>query len=120
MMTAAELAALRADVDELMPETVVIQRATRGTNTYGYGGSVTWSAVGTVSARVDPIPNSARREMAGDKEATAIYRQLTIPYDADLATGDRVVYGARTYEVRLLDDDHSLRAARRAELVATQ
>jgi head-tail adaptor len=120
MMTDAERDALRADFAELMPDTVVIQRATRGTNTYGYGGSVTWSAVGTVAARVDPVSQSARREMIGDKETTVIYRQLTLPYDADIAAGDRIVYGARTYELRLLDDDHSLRADRRAEMVATK
>lgn len=120
MMTEREQEALRADIEALMPDTVIIQRATRGTNTNGYGGSVTWSAVGTVAARVDPMPVSARREMVGEKEATVIYRQLTLPYDADIASGDRIVYGARTYELRLLDDDHSLRGDRRAEMVATQ
>lgn len=119
-MTAAELAALRADIEELMPDTVIVQRATRGTNTYGYGGSVDWSAVGTVAARVDPMPVSARREMIGEKETTVIYRQLTLPYSADIASGDRIVFGDRTYELRLLDDDHSLRGDRRAEMVATK
>jgi len=121
MLTDAELTALRADIEaDMLPGTVVIQRATRGTNTNGYAGSVTYSAVGTVAARVDPMPNNARREGAGDKEATVFYRQLTIPYGTDITAGDRVVYAGRSYEIRAIADDHSLRAVRRVEIVVTE
>lgn len=120
MMTDAELAQLRSDILETLDTTVVIHRVTRGTaDTYGYGGSATWAAVGTAAARVDPLRQTGR-EIAGAKEAATDFRQLTVAYATDIAQGDRVVYGSRTYEIRTLSDDHSLRAVRRAELVVTK
>jgi hypothetical protein len=44
---------------------------------------------------------------------------LTVPYDANIAQGDKVTVGGRTYDVRTVADDHSLRAVRRAILVTT-
>jgi head-tail adaptor len=122
MLTDAELDSLRDDIEALtMPDTAVITRATYGTvESYGYGGTVTWSAVGTASARVDPVrrDNSRDEDIAG-REAGVDYRQLTVPYDANIAQGDKVTVGGRTYDVRTVADDHSLRAVRRAILVTT-
>ena len=120
MMTDAELAQLRSDILETLDTTVVIHRVTRGTaDPYGYDGSATWAAVGTAAARVDPL-RQAGREIAGAKEAATDFRQLTVAYATDIVQGDRVVYGSKTYEIRTLSDDHSLRAVRRAELVVTK
>jgi SPP1 family predicted phage head-tail adaptor len=121
MLTDAELDSLRDDIErELLPDTVVITRATHGTaESYGYGGTVAWPAVGTAAARVDPM----RRNNGGDeiaaREAGVDERQLTVPYDANIAQGDKVTVGGRTYDVRTVADDHSLRAVRRAVLVVT-
>lgn len=119
MLTDAELAQLRSDVLGLLPGSVVVQRISRGTaDAYGYGGSVSYAAVGTVAARVDPMSTSAR-EVIGARDTDTEFRQLTVPYGADIAAGDRVVFDGRTYEIRSLSDDHSLRAVRRAVLVVT-
>lgn len=119
MLTDAELAQLRSDVLELLPGSAVIQRESRGTaDAYGYGGSVSYAAVGTVAARVDPLAASAR-ETIGARDTDTEFRQLTVPYNADIAAGDRVVFDGRTYEIRTLSDNHSLRAVRRAVLVVT-
>jgi len=121
MMTDAELTQLRADILETLDTTVVIQRVTHGTaDPYGYGGTATWAAIGTAAARVDPLRDSRSREVVGAKESATDYRQLTVAYDTTIAQGDRVVYGSKTYEIRTLSDDHSLRAVRRAELVVTK
>lgn len=119
MLTDAELAQLRSDVLDLLPGSVVVQRRSSGTaDAYGYGGSVSYAAVGTVAARVDPMSTSAR-EVIGARDTDTEFRQLTVPYGADIAAGDRVVFDGRTYEIRTLSDDHSLRAVRRAVLVVT-
>ena len=119
MMTDAELSQLRSDVLDLLPDTVVIQRHSHGTvDAYGYGGTVTTSAVGTVVARVDPYKQSGP-QVVGARETDTNYRQLTVPYGTDIAAGDEVVYGGRTYQIRALDDDHALRAVRRAVMVVT-
>lgn len=120
MLTDAELAQLRSDVLDLLPGSVVVQRRSSGTaDAYGYGGSVSYAAVGTVAARVDPLSTSANREVIGARDTDTEFRQLTVPYGADIAAGDRVVFDGRTYEIRTLSDDHSLRAVRRAVLVVT-
>lgn len=119
MLTDAELAQLRSDVLDLLPGSVVVQRRSSGTaDAYGYGGSVSYAAVGTVAARVDPMSTSAR-EVIGARDTDTEFRQLTVPYGADIAAGDRVVFDGRTYEIRTLSDNHSLRAVRRAVLVVT-
>lgn len=119
MLTDAELAQLRSDVLDFLPGSAVVQRISRGTaDAYGYGGSVSYAAAGTVAARVDPLSANAR-EVIGARDTDTEFRQLTVPYGADIVAGDRVVFDGRTYEIRSLIDDHSLRAVRRAVLVVT-
>jgi SPP1 family predicted phage head-tail adaptor len=120
MLPDHELDAIRTEIEALMlPDTAVISRASYGTaETHGYGGTATWAAVGTVAARIDPMRQTGAEELAS-REASADYRQLTVPHDASIAQGDVVTIGGREYEIRTLDDDHSLRAVRRAVIVRT-
>ncbi len=122
MLPAAELAQLRTDVLELMPDTAVISRGSAGTaETHGYNSTVTYAAIGTASARLDPLSRgNQNNDVIASHEAAADFRQLTVPYSTDIARGDRVVIGGRTSDIRSLDDDHSLRAVRRAVLVVTK
>lgn len=123
MLPDHELDAIRTEIERLtLPDTAVISRASYGTaETHGYGGSVAWAAVGTASARLDPVKrDNTRNEDLAAREASSDYRLLTVPYNADIAQGDRVTIGGREYEIRTLDDDHSLRAVRRAVLVVTK
>lgn len=119
MLNDAELAALRADMLDLMPDSCVIQRPTATVGSAGFAAK-TYSAVGTTACRLDPLKKQLDKEVIAMQETTAYYRQLTVPYDTDLRAEDKVVIGTRSYEVRQLDDDHSLRAVRRAVVVETE
>lgn len=116
MLTARELAQLRADMVELLPGTAVISRYTSSVNDAGVVGQ-TFAAVGTVIARVDPANgNDFRRGVVAGREASTAYFQLTVEWDTDIAEGDRVTFGGETMEITLLHDLHESRAVRRALL----
>lgn len=115
MLTDAELADLRADIVETMPDTCVISRAVETADSAGFV-TRTHSAVGTAICRVDPVGRQGTRDVIALRENTSIYRQLTVPHSTDLRVGDRVTVATRHYEIVEMDDDHSLRAVRRAML----
>jgi hypothetical protein len=122
MLPDHELDAIRTEIEALiLRDSAVIWLSSYGTaETHGYGGSATWAAVGTVVARIDPLKrDNSRDEDIAAREAGVDYRQLTVPHDATIAQGDMVTIGGREYEIRTLNDDHSLRAVRRAVIVRT-
>ena len=117
-MTATELAQLRADFAELMPDTAVIQSVTLVSDGAG-GNTPSWAAVtgGTVACRIDPLNlRGSRVQLVAIQESLLVSYQGTFPHDAPLAENYRVVTGSNTYEVVQLDVDHSNRACRRAIL----
>ena len=121
MLTAAELADLRADILETLPDTCTIQRPTEVTDAYG-NTAKTWPDTYTgVACRIDPF--NARGISDGVialREASISWYQLTVPWNTDLRYGDRIVFGGDTYELVQLIDDHSLRAVRRAVIAKLQ
>lgn len=119
MLSAAELSALRDDIETLtLPGTAVISRFTETND--GMGEAVkTWAAVGTVMSRIDPIENqgqSGTGVIAVQEKGKAYYRLSTV-WDANINDGDRVVSGGITYEMITVHEDHDLRAVKRAILV---
>lgn len=96
MLTDAELAAMREQAEEALPDSCVIQRKTR-TSDGGGGGSVSWAASGTVDARVGQTAGTEQlldAQLVGQVDAI-----LTVPHDADLRQADRAVVDGTTYEV---------------------
>jgi head-tail adaptor len=116
LLTDDELADLRSDILDTLPDTCTIQRSTNTADSYGFADD-SWANSSTgVRCRLDPDHRRNSENTAGEKESTRVFRILTVQYDADLRAGDRVVVGSNTYEVVELDDDHSLRAVRRARV----
>jgi SPP1 family predicted phage head-tail adaptor len=116
MLSDAELVQLRADVLELLPDDLVIQRATIAGNDYG-DGLESWTTVATVKGRVDPLNTRGDSPLTADREAVIVERQISVVWDADLRAGDRLLWGGRYYQVKMLVDDQSKRAVRRAQVV---
>lgn len=115
-ISTAQLTKMRSQVEELLPDTCVIQSSANSTDSMG-GVTQTYTAVsgGTVSCRVDPLGNrTAQLELYAQREATKILQQLTVPYDAPLSTDYRVVTGGNTYEIIQLDVVHSWNVSKRA------
>jgi head-tail adaptor len=111
MLTDAELAQLRSDIGELLPDTCQIQRSTDTTDDHG-NVSEGWTTVATTSCRLDPFFRMASPNPVAAQEKMRNSYRLTIPYDADLRDGDRVLVGGDVYELVELHDDHSDRAVR--------
>lgn len=113
-----ELAQMRADVAQMLPDMCVIQRAVRTIDAAGRG-SVNWVAVGTVACRLDPARyRTQQMDTSGGREALSNLFWLTIAYDSDVLMHDRrVVHNGLVYEVRTLLDDHSWNVGRQAMVV---
>lgn len=114
--TDGELADMRAQVAELLPDTCVISAGTL----IDVGGG-NWEeqyapvAGGTVSCRVDPLGRKTTEiEINVQQETLTTMFQLTVPYDAPVAENRRVAHDSRTYEIVQIDDMHSGRVSRRA------
>lgn len=109
MLTDDEITAMRATVDGALPETgVLVKRSTPAADGMG-GSTLTWATVATVTCRISP--NTTREEeLAGDRVTNTQRWLLTFPAGTDVRPADRIVAGARTFDVS------SIRGARSFEL----
>jgi hypothetical protein len=119
-LTAAELAAIRSDVNNLLPDTCEIQEMVVSSNDVGEP-SRTYSARGTaIACRLDPEiqANSAFEYLGGFADtvkSTGNFR-LTLKHDQTIEITDRVVCNGVTYEVIAVDPGKSWKASTRASL----
>jgi head-tail adaptor len=97
MLSADEIAAMRATATASLPETIEVQRATRAADGAG-GSTVSWQAVATYPARLAPAGGEDEREFAGRVAGRSLWR-ITLPAEADVRLDDRVAVGGRTFEV---------------------
>lgn len=109
----AQLAVMRRQVNQLLPDSCVISRESGTVNAMGEFINA-GTTVGTVSCRVDPFNRQDSKLMVAMQEKGRQYRQLTVSYDADLADGDTITFDGSDYEVLQIDDDHSWNVSRRA------
>ena len=114
MLSANELADLRATMLDLLPSTCDIQYATVTTNDYG-NTSETWANAATaVACRIDPYSRQDNSGLSSLREANTLYFQITLPYNANIQNGDRIIYSGGTVEVLQLHKVHSQNAVIRA------
>lgn len=119
MLTATELAQLRQDVLETLPDTCRIERATI-TNTNG-NVSETWgTAVASAVCRLDPDNRRQEDAVLADRESGVARYLLSLAYDTDIRDGDRVVVNGRTYQASQIHENHTMRAVRRVRLTAVR
>ena len=96
-LTAAEIETMRTVVEEYLPDTAVVWRATAVNDGQG-GGSATWASVGTATCRKG-LPESRREiEMAARLGEVAVWI-ITLPHDVDVTAKDRLIIGSTTLEV---------------------
>lgn len=83
------------------------------------GTQDTWSVVAEdVPCRLMPERDRRLLEIIGAGEASIMYYRLTVPFDTDLRSHDRISYGAKTYRVTAIWGEHSLKTAIRATVIA--
>lgn len=122
MISTRQLARMRQQVEDRLPDTCVIQTHTGAKDSAGRP-TQTWAAVtgGTVACRVDRM--TSRQDMSfvdAAREQTEIRYQLTVPYDAPLEANCRVIHDGKTYEILQLDIDHSWNVSKKAFMVCRQ
>lgn len=115
MLTAKELASIRADVNELLPDTGYIIGITKTAD--GQGGYTESTAVvanGTVSCRLDAkIINTLRSGESVAGAAIQPFHQfiLTLPYNAPITVENQFLKGDELYNVISVDSDKSWNAS---------
>lgn len=114
MLSNAELAFMRASIEELLPDTCNLLTLT--TTPDGMGGySEAWgTAAGTISCRLDITRKT-------DGVGGASYREyqetvLSLPYDTTVDIDYRVEHGGYTYNVSSVNNDQSWIAVKRVML----
>ena len=116
-LTASELSAMRDHLEEILPDTCTIQTRSWQADGMG-GGSYTWSDTYTnVKCRLAARPYREREEVSGGRLTVHSVWVLTLPWDQAIDETMRVVHDGETYEVVAVDDTHSERACRRADVV---
>jgi len=116
-ITSSELAWMRDQMADMLPDTVVLKEVTRTADGEG-GWSESWTPVvgGTVSGRLDEATRSIRdwQALVGEQVQLKSPYLLTLAYDAPIAPGQRVEIGGTTYAVIALWDEASWRVFKRA------
>lgn len=108
MITAIDIAQMRADADGFRTTSVVIYPRTESND----HGSVTegWSSSGsTILGYLSPATVQARASMAGGKFELNDLWQLSLAYNAAVKAGDKAVIAGSTYIVYTVTDAHDWR-----------
>lgn len=116
MITAAELADMRDDLEDSLPDLAVIQ--TRGfLSDGGGGGTTTWTVAGTVSCRVTPVSSSGEGEaVRGGRVHPDTEYVFTFPYDTAITDTHQVVHAGGTFTATAVRAPKSWEISRRVEM----
>ncbi len=101
MIPSSELALLRADLTGVLADSCAVVRVTR-TQTDSGGWTDATTTQSAQPCRVGPL--SGRERIAGGKIAEEADLVVTLKYDADVRSDDRITHGGKTYEVVSIDD----------------
>jgi len=117
MLSAAEIASMRATVDEALPDTCTIRR--KAVVSDGGGGqTTTWSDLAAgVACGIAPVAGGEGATTAGRvvDETTHV---VTLPDGQDVTEADRIVVDGVTYELTLVRKRGAWELNRRAEVRA--
>lgn len=94
-----ELDGMRATMNDSLPDTVLISRASRAPDGLG-GQSETWATVATTQGRLSAEFAPPDEPLLGDRPSSVQRWQITMPSDTDVTYLDRCLIGTRTFEVR--------------------
>lgn len=97
-ISASELACLRDGITNTWPETVTISRATRTSDNAG-GYTTTWATVATVAGMLVADNTQPQEPVVGDRQNAVQRWMVRLPALTDVNARDRIVIGARTFEV---------------------
>ncbi len=120
-LSTSELADIRTDIGDLMPDTCTIRQVTYTNDAIGAPARSFSDRATGVSCRFDPIDSVTLtgKEVVSAKKNYIITEgmfMLTLPNAQTIEETDRVVHNSVTYEVVHVDDDKSWQASVRCVL----
>ena len=116
LLSAGEIAEMRATQAEAWPEVCTILRSTQTANAIGER-VVSWSTVATgVSCRLAPSEGQSRQTPMAQQQTVIVTWWLTVATTVDLRSGDRVMVDGVVYEVVNAFDYGAWETALRCEL----
>jgi head-tail adaptor len=101
MLNDAELTRMRTVAGSALPGTAVIQSQAYVSDGGG-GGSITWSNAGTVPCRIAPLGGDER--LIGGRISPDADSVITLPWDASVTEGSRIVASGGTFNVEHVRD----------------
>lgn len=97
MLHADELADLRADFTDSLPDVAQIERKTPA-NTGRGRQTETWAVLTTTVCRIERL-GTLREIVTADKVTAVAEFRASLPYGTDVTAKDRLVIGSITYEI---------------------
>lgn len=118
-LSASEIAAARADLDGMLPDTGTIQRVQRTSDGAG-GFDEAWNPLATLPCRLSRVATrmtgSGEYGHQADRLNDQTTHTVTFTAGTDVVLGDRVIIGAVTFEVLAVRTAGSWELARHVEL----
>lgn len=113
MLTADELASMRADLNESLPGTAIVQTST-WVSDGGGGGTTGWVAAGTYDCRV--TPTGGLEQDRGDRVQPETEFIFTLPANTAIDEDAQIVYSGGTYDVIATPHPRSYEVSRRVQV----
>lgn len=100
MLSARDLAGMRAECALVLDQTATIQRNTPANDGQG-GQTESWASVGTVACHV--LPRSGQTLLEGERPVSATLWTILLPVGTAITAKDRLVVDGATYEISASD-----------------
>ena len=113
-LTARELAQMRADIEDLFPDTCDILSVAYTADSEGGFAEAWGTATAGVHCRIDY--RSGTERMTGGAIQPYNKAVISLPYNTTISTTNRIKSGGYTWAIVSLNDGQSWQAVKRAEL----
>src|SRR5689334_12884479 len=98
LLSAAQIASMRATLAGVLSETAQIQRRTLTSDSAG-GNSETWATIATVGCRHEPFGRRQDEPIIAERLTSVVRWMISMPNGTDAQAKDRILIGSRTFEV---------------------
>ena len=116
LLSKADMVYLRAEAENLLPDTCAIQERQTIADDYG-GFTESWAtSYQGVPCRLSEMQRVQGEGTQGTRESGDTSWVFTLPHDQAISRDDRVVHGGVTYEVTFINEGRSYDTVRRVAL----
>lgn len=112
LLSDSDIASMRATLSDSLPGTAVLKTATFADDSGG-GGSITWTAAGTVPCRITPMSMDER--LIANRIAEDANWLITLPADTAVNHRQRLAIDGRSFEVLAVRAPRSYEISRQVE-----